>query len=124
MNLLEADLRAFADGMAEMSLAGNTVAIRTDAAVERLKPGRVTIGIRPRAFTATDAADRDTISAQAELIEPMGAETLIHARTAAGGDIRVVVPRSQRVKVGEALHLRPDPGQTHVFDDAGRAVRS
>jgi multiple sugar transport system ATP-binding protein len=124
MNLIEADLKAFADGMAVLALAGNTVAMRTDTAVERLKPGKVTIGIRPRAFTATDVADRDTISAQAELIEPMGAETLIHARTAVGGDIRVVVPRSQRIKVGEALHLRPDPRQTHVFDGDGRAVRS
>ncbi|ESY71258.1 ABC transporter ATP-binding protein [Mesorhizobium sp. M0051] len=124
MNLLEADLKTFADGMADMTVAGNTLAITTDAAVEHLRPGKVTIGIRPRAFTATDAADRGTIAAQAELIEPMGAETLIHARTAMGGDIRVVVPRSQRVKIGEALNLRPDPRQTHVFDDAGRAVRS
>ena len=66
----------------------------------------------------------DTIAAQAELIEPMGAETLIHARTATGGDIRVVVPRDKRVKVGEALHLRPDPRQTHVFGEDGKAVRA
>src|SRR6185295_10931615 len=45
MNLLEADLKGFADGTADMALAGNTVAIRTDAAVQRLKPGKVTIGI-------------------------------------------------------------------------------
>ncbi len=54
----------------------------------------------------------------------MGAETLIHARTAKGTDIRVVVPRSQRIKVGETVHLRPDPKETHVFGDDGRAVRS
>jgi ABC-type sugar transport system ATPase subunit len=54
----------------------------------------------------------------------MGAETLIHARTSAGGDIRVVVPREKRVKVGEALHLKPDPRQTHFFGEDGRAVRA
>jgi multiple sugar transport system ATP-binding protein len=43
---------------------------------------------------------------------------------ATGGDIRVVVPRDQRVKVGEALHLRPDPRQTHVFGEDGKAVRT
>ena len=32
----------------------------------------------------------------AELIEPMGAETLIHARTRTGSDIRVVVPRDKK----------------------------
>lgn len=67
---------------------------------------------------------RDTIAAQAELIEPMGAETLIHARTASGHDIRVVVPRDKRVKMGEALHLRPDARQTHFFGEDGRAVRA
>ena len=47
----------------------------------------------------------------------MGAETLIHARTATGGDIRVVVPRSQRVQDRRGAASRPDPGQTHVFDE-------
>jgi ABC-type sugar transport system ATPase subunit len=60
----------------------------------------------------------------AELIEPMGAETLVHARTPSGGDIRVVVPRENRVSIGEALHLVPDPAQTHVFGDDGKAVRA
>ena len=66
----------------------------------------------------------DTFAATAELIEPMGAETLIHARGTAGQDLRVVVPRGQRVRIGEALHLKCDPRQTHIFDEAGRAVRS
>ena len=46
----------------------------------------------------------------AELIEPMGAETLIHARTKTGTDIRVVVPRDKKVKIGEKLHLRARSG--------------
>ena len=41
-----------------------------------------------------------------------------------GSDIRVVVPRDKRVKIGEALHLRSDPAQTHIFDDDGKAVRA
>jgi multiple sugar transport system ATP-binding protein len=57
------------------------------------------------------------------LIEPMGAETLIHARGATGMDIRVVLPREKRVKVGEALNLSLEPRDTHIFGDDGRAVR-
>ena len=38
--------------------------------------------------------------------------------------VRSVVPRDKRVKTGEALHLVPDPAQTHVFADDGRAVRA
>ncbi|MFN4142242.1 ABC transporter ATP-binding protein [Aestuariivirga sp.] len=124
MNLVEADLRSFGNGMARVVLAGQEVEIGANAAVSTLKPSKIMIGIRPRAFTAVQEKASDTIGAQAELIEPMGAETLIHARTAAGGDIRVVVPREKRVKVGEALNLRPDPGQTHFFGEDGKAVRA
>jgi len=124
MNLVEADLQSFGDGKASVMLAGQALNIAADPAVSRLKPSKVTVGIRPRAFSTVQDKAGDTISAQAELIEPMGAETLIHARTSAGGDIRVVVPRDKRVKVGEALHLRPDPRQTHFFGEDGRAVRT
>jgi ABC-type sugar transport system ATPase subunit len=124
MNLVEADLRSFADGKAAVTLAGNDLQIAADPAVSRLKPSKVTVGIRPRAFTAVQEKTNATIAAQAELIEPMGAETLIHARTASGGEIRVVVPRDKRVKVGEALNLMPDPRQTHFFGEDGKAVRA
>ncbi len=124
MNLVEAELLSVSGDKARVSLAGNIIDLAVDPAVSRLNPSKITVGIRPRAFTAASTATPDSIGAQAELIEPMGAETLIHARTAGGGDIRVVVPRDQRIKVGEALHLRPDPKQTHVFGADGKAVRS
>jgi len=124
MNLVGADLRSVSGGVATVTLAGEQLAIAADPAVSRLGPSKVTIGIRPRAFSSVQERGPDTIPAQAELIEPMGAETLIHARTASGGDIRVVVPRDKRVKVGEALHLRPDPRQTHFFGEDGKAVRA
>ncbi|MEQ1521666.1 MAG: ABC transporter ATP-binding protein [Aestuariivirga sp.] len=124
MNLMEADLKSFNKGVASVTLAGNAVEMAADPAVSTLKPSKVMIGIRPRAFTAESSASKSTIGAQAELIEPMGAETLIHARTKLGGDIRVVVPRTQRIKIGEVLHLKPDPKQTHFFGENGRAVRA
>jgi ABC-type sugar transport system ATPase subunit len=100
------------------------VDLSVNPAVAKLKPGKVTVGIRPRAFTVVAEDTGDTIDAMAELIEPMGAETLIHARTKTGNDIRVVVARDKRVKTGEALHLVPDPAQTHVFAEDGKAVRA
>jgi multiple sugar transport system ATP-binding protein len=124
MNLMEADLKSFGKGLASITLAGSPVEMAADPAVSKLKPSKVMIGIRPRAFTVQGKAAKDTIHAQAELIEPMGAETLVHARTKTGADIRVVVPREMRVKIGEILHLKPDPKQTHFFGENGRAVRS
>ena len=83
----------------------------------------MTLGIRPRAFVPQSAPSADTVTGLAELIEPMGAETLVHARTQGGHEIRFVVPREIKVRVGETLHLKANARQTHVFDADGRAVR-
>jgi multiple sugar transport system ATP-binding protein len=124
MNLIPADLVRVEGDRAEIRMEGETVRLPVDPAVGGLRPGKITVGMRPRSVTLADAAGPDAFTAQAELIEPMGAETLIHARTVVGDDIRVVVPRERWVRVGETLHLAPEAGQTHVFASDGRAVRS
>jgi ABC-type sugar transport system ATPase subunit len=124
MNLVEAEFNGIQGRKALIRMNSKTVEIEVDPAAKQLKPSRVMIGIRPRALYPRDEAGPDTISANAELIEPMGAETLIHARGQAGHDIRVVVPREVKIRIGQILHLKPDPRQTHIFDGEGRAVRS
>ena len=124
MNLIEAQFKSYSDGKAKVVFDEQDVNLSVDPAVANLRPGKVTVGVRPRAFTVVSKDTRDTIEAMAELIEPMGAETLIHARTKTGGDIRVVVPREKKVRTGEALHLIPDRAQTHVFAVDGKAVRA
>jgi multiple sugar transport system ATP-binding protein len=123
MNLIDAQLKSYNNGKAQISFDGQDVDLGVNPGVASMRPGKATIGIRPRAFTVVSSDTKDTIDAMSELIEPMGAETLVHARTKSGGDIRVVVPREKRVKIGEALHLVPDPAQTHVFGEDGKAVR-
>jgi len=124
MNLIEADLVRVEKGCAVVVLGGREIELAVDGAVARLESGKVTIGIRPRAFAPIDRPAPDTLTAVAELIEPMGAETLVHARGETGQDIRVVLPRERRISVGETLHLRCDARQTHVFSASGQAVRS
>jgi multiple sugar transport system ATP-binding protein len=124
MNLIEADFQGMEGRKAVIGIDSRTVALDVDPAAQGLGPSRVTIGIRPRALFPRSEASSDTIAANVELIEPMGAETLIHARGEAGHDIRVVVSREVKLRIGERLHLKPDPRQTHIFDTAGRAVRS
>jgi multiple sugar transport system ATP-binding protein len=123
MNLVEGEMTSASGDKANVVLDGNSLLLGVNPAVGKLRPGKVTIGIRPRAFSPVAKAANSAITAIAELIEPMGAETLIHARSKAGTDIRVVVPRDKRVKLGEVLHLQPDPAQTHVFGEDGKAVR-
>jgi multiple sugar transport system ATP-binding protein len=124
MNLIDAQFKSYGNGKAKVTFDREDVDLSVNPAVAKLEPGKVTLGIRPRAFTVVSEDTVDTIDAVAELIEPMGAETLIHARTPTGNDIRVVVARDKKVKTGEALHLVPDPAQTHVFAGDGKAVRA
>jgi multiple sugar transport system ATP-binding protein len=123
MNLIEANLKAIKAGKGNFAIGGQSFDMAVNIRVAGLQNPKVTVGIRPRAFAPQAKTEADTITATAELIEPMGAETLIHARTKDGPEIRAVVPREARVKVGEILHLRPDPAQTHVFGEDGKAVR-
>jgi multiple sugar transport system ATP-binding protein len=123
MNLVEVDFLSVKSGMADFAFDTEKFSVAANALVAKRAPGKVTVGIRPRALIPTSKPSKSTISAMAELIEPMGAETLIHARTKTGRDIRVVVPRDSRVKIGEALHLQLDASQTHVFGNDGKAVR-
>jgi multiple sugar transport system ATP-binding protein len=124
MNLVEGNLKSVSGGKAKVAFGPKTVDLAVNSAVQGLASGKVTIGIRPRAFSVVSSAGNTGISAVAELIEPMGAETLVHAKAETGGDIRVVVPRAHKVKIGERLHLVPDAAQTHVFAEDGKAVRA
>lgn len=124
MNLIDAELVSVEGETAEINLEGTTISLPVDAAVASIRPGPISVGMRPRAVSLASEAGPEAFTANAELIEPMGAETLIHARTVRGDDIRVVVPRDRRVAVGEVLHLAPEAGQTHVFDAEGKAVRT
>jgi multiple sugar transport system ATP-binding protein len=124
MNLIDGNLAALAGGVASVTVGDMKLDFVVDGAGARLQSPKTTIGIRPRAFAPVSEKAADTMTVAAELIEPMGAETLIHARGKAGEDIRVVVPREMKVKIGETMHLRADPKQTHLFDEQGKAVRT
>src|SRR6185436_15639123 len=124
MNLIDGSLAALAGGVASVTVGDMKLDFMVDGAGRRLQSPKTTIGIRPRAFAPVSEKAADTMTVTAELIEPMGAETLIHARGKTGEDIRVVVQRQMKVKIGETMHLRADPRQTHLFDDQGRAVRA
>ena len=79
---------------AELGFGDRRFRITVDRAAAALPKGsRVTFGVRPRAFTLAGAASERTISGAVEIIEPMGAETLIHVRV---GDARYARGRAAR----------------------------
>jgi ABC-type sugar transport system ATPase subunit len=144
MNLLEATLVGRRDGQARFKVDDQEVWLDAGQAIRELAEGsevtlgirprayeltirelaegsEVTLGIRPRAYELTAEGGADSFSAEVDLVEPMGAETLIHM-IESGRDIRVVVPREQRVAIGERVHLRCKASQCHVFDGTQRRM--
>jgi sn-glycerol 3-phosphate transport system ATP-binding protein len=83
--------------------------------------GEVTVGIRPEHLAATRGAD-GTLPLRVELIEPLGAETLVHGRLE--GDAVELTARVQGdspVEPGAVLGLAVDPRHVHLFDRASGA---
>ncbi len=120
MNLLPATfIETAADG-ARFKSGSQEIRLGVDAG--QLRQGSdVTLGIRPRSVAVCDAASADTIAARVDLIEPMGAETLLHL-VEDGRDVRVVVDESEQFDIGDVVHLQLRAEQTHVFDATHRRV--
>ncbi|MFO1351176.1 MAG: ABC transporter ATP-binding protein [Gammaproteobacteria bacterium] len=123
MNLLPATLLEHgAEGRARLRVGTQTLWLPVSVAAQRLAAGaNVTLGIRPRAFEVVAEAGDDTLSATAELIEPLGAETLVHMLED-GRDMRVVLRRGATISAGERVHLRGKAGQIHLFDAKGERL--
>ncbi len=127
MNLIEARLSGAEDGIATVSMLGQQVALPVGeaaaGAVDRLRNGALTVGVRPRGLAPASEPGPRTISGRVDLIEPMGAETLLHLRIGEQ-DVRVVASRRIRATVGETLHVAPQAGQLHLFDGKGERIAS
>jgi len=84
----------------------------------------VTIGIRPEHLTVETGQGIGDIAVQVELVEALGADTVVHARLASSGDpLLARLPGSANVKTGDTLHFAITPGEVHLFDrDTGRRV--
>ena len=122
MNLVEATLTEPGESHLRLELGDQRVRLPISRA--GLGAGnRVTLGIRPRACEFVAEPGEDTIAGQVDLVEPMGAETLVHLLHG-DQDLRVVVDRTTRLSVGEQAHLRFDSDSVHLFDEAGRRVEA
>lgn len=122
MNLIEATVTAVSADDIRFRTDSQEAALPLPGADRRLAAGaEVTIGIRPRAFELVAEPDDRTLGATVDMIEPMGAETLIHL-LADGRDLRAVVDRRVRPAIGAAVQVRLRPSQTHIFDADGERI--
>lgn len=79
------------------------------------------MGLRPEAVTVVPKG-QGAITGQVELVEALGAETLLYVRTAEGAQL--VARLSERILLlpGDAVSLNVATEQAHWFDPAGRVV--
>jgi multiple sugar transport system ATP-binding protein len=109
---------------ARFRIGEGTITLAVDPAVGSLAPeASVTLGIRPRGLELVAEPQADSLAARIDLIEPMGAETLLHL-VDGSLEFRIVVDRRAEARVGERVNLRFRPGQTHVFDGSEQRVAS
>jgi ABC-type sugar transport system ATPase subunit len=114
--------QAGTNGAVRFRIDSESIALAVNPGVGRLPPNStVTLGIRPRSIELIGEAQPDSLTAEVDLVEPMGAETLLHV-VGPGRELRVIVDQHVKARVGERLHLRFKPGQTHVFDGSERRV--
>ena len=97
-------------------LAGGTLA----AAVDGVPAGSaITVGVRPEHLRPS-AAGEAALSGPVEMVEQLGADTLIHVGHGAE-TIIARMPHEIRHEVGSTIHLATDPARTFLFDSASGA---
>ena len=89
-----------------------------------LDEGReVTWGVRPEHVELASGAGQADAEVVVDLVEALGADTLVHARLADGGALTLRLPGTTRVREGDRLPLRLPPAALHAFDAAsGRRI--
>jgi len=95
------------------ALAGTPVPVPADGA----------LGVRPE-HVALTAPGGGQWQGRVELVEALGAETLIYVSTAQGAQIVVRQNERSALNAGDAVGLAVDPARIHLFDAQGRVSHS
>ena len=127
MNFLPARVVQDGDGLAVRLVDGSLLAIpasRTDR-YAALRDKEAVFGLRPEHLTDSSAEGRPgfaSMMAPAEVVEPMGAETLVHLRVGNAPLCARCTPETKAAP-GERLRLWADMNQMHLMEaETGRMV--
>jgi len=111
---------AKSEGGSRFSLLAGGVAT---AAIGGAEAGRaVTIGVRPEHFRVSDGGPA-TVSGPVEMVEELGADTLLHVGHGAG-TIIARLPHGVNPGVGSTMQLVAEPSHVFLFDsETGARIR-
>jgi multiple sugar transport system ATP-binding protein len=119
MNFFSVHAGAAANGSLSLDVAdGGTVAVEAPPTLPTAGTP-LTLGIRPEHLVL---AEHGPLRGVAEIVEHLGAETLVHMKNAAGAAIIVRTDDLARVRPGDAVALDLRPGRACLFDAQGRAI--
>jgi multiple sugar transport system ATP-binding protein len=120
MNFLEARVETRAPGETVLRVGDESVRLPRDLAVEVGAP--VSLGARPEHLTEAPTGGIKLADVKVDLIENLGGETLLYARTSDGQRLTMSLDGQQRVDPGALVAARVEADRCHVFDAEGRAL--
>ncbi|MFO1306152.1 MAG: sn-glycerol-3-phosphate import ATP-binding protein UgpC [Burkholderiales bacterium] len=108
---------AKAQGGQRFALDAGGIVLAASGAAEQGKA--VTVGVRPEHLHPT-SAERAIIAGEVEMVEQLGADTLVHVGQGSG-TIIARLPHGDTSEVGAKLALGADPAHVFLFDAASGA---
>ena len=126
--MIESDVR---EGVA--SVHGAKVPLDRDVAARA--GAKVIVGLRPESWHLVDSDATESVPLRVELVEALGAESFVYGTPSSLVDDESATPDKHRVtvrldkrshlKVGEVIHVAPEPKEAHIFDaESGESLRS
>ena len=121
MNFLPAEIQE--DGHTATT-AGNARFLLPDGVPAGAGSRPITIGIRPEHFEPATSDHPGVIRMRAEIVEKLGADTLVHGILGPRGPaLTVRLPNDAGFGAGEEVSIAVDPLHLHVFDaESGRRI--
>jgi ABC-type sugar transport system ATPase subunit len=120
MNFFAGKVVAASDGLVvELDKGGPKVALSSREGTIAVGDG-VTIGVRPEHLVANS---NGPLTAEIASTEVLGAETVLHARTAGGDPLTVTMRGILGAKAGETVRFDIADAFAHVFDGSGRTLQ-
>ena len=115
MNFLPTEVAGAEDGRVALRLPGGVTLPTGIALPAGGLPPRVTLGVRPEDVRADPAAP---LPGAVDVVERLGARTLVHARLEDGSPLAYEDAGTSPVAVGDRVRLALDPRAVHIFDGA------